>query len=437
MEHLLQAATPRSNWHLRIWINGEGRDFRICLKTTDIEEARERATKEALRIHGLIEGGQKVLGAPLQRLLTEFNDEQKLQVSLGNLREATRNQQDRQIQRGLRFLRSDSPADKNITENRLNAIDGNLFQKYLTHRKAEALAAGGSITATVVQQELQTIRKMFIFGKTRKLCSEAQIPVWNFDIERETAKRERVDLNEWLKTIAILKQWAPADLSMTSGYGYLSSAKATEDDKRKAYMRKLVQCAFMVMSYTGMRTGECLQLCNRDLKVVKANNKVTGVIRAETSKTGAKSGDRGFTLHKSPYGAAGNVSGINYLIMWLAHWQRHKKPDDYVFSSFADGSKRIDAIGFREHGDLYQQLTDASVGHMTPYHGRHRFITWLKERGIDDTTIGKVCGTSARMIAATYYHIDTQKAADFLTREVFEYDEDGSHVPENMPIKAG
>ena len=66
---------------------------------------------------------------------------------------------------------------------------------------------------------------------------------------------------------------------------------------------------------------------------------------------------------------------------------------------------------------------------MTPYHARHRFITWLKERGIDDTTIGKVCGTSARMIAATYYHLDTQKVADALTSEVFEYDVEGSHVP--------
>ena len=52
---------------------------------------------------------------------------------------------------------------------------------------------------------------------------------------------------------------------------------------------------------------------------------------------------------------------------------------------------------------------------MTPYHARHRFITWLKERGIDDTTIGKLCGTGARMIAATYYHLDTQKVADLLT----------------------
>ena len=124
-----------------------------------------------------------MLGSSLQRLLGEFEDEQKLQVSLGHLRETTRKKQAQHITRGLRFL-----AKNSITpESRLNALNGDLFKDYLNFRKAEVLEAGGSITATVVKQELQTIRKMFMLGKTRKLCSEAQLPVIDFDVERETA----------------------------------------------------------------------------------------------------------------------------------------------------------------------------------------------------------------------------------------------------------
>lgn len=138
-----RAATPRSNWHLRIWINGEGRDFRICLKTTDIEEARKRATKEAFRINNLIEGGQQVLGATLKRLVAEFSDEQQLQQSLGHLRESTRTKNGYFITRGLRFL-----AENGITlENRLNTLNGGIFKKYLDWRRAELLKRGGSITA--------------------------------------------------------------------------------------------------------------------------------------------------------------------------------------------------------------------------------------------------------------------------------------------------
>src|SRR2546423_6185027 len=96
-----RAATARSNWHLRVWLNKEGRDFRVCLNTTDIVEARKRATKEAFKLNGLLETGQQVLGATLQRLLGTFTDEQALQVSLGNLREATRKQQAKHITRGL------------------------------------------------------------------------------------------------------------------------------------------------------------------------------------------------------------------------------------------------------------------------------------------------------------------------------------------------
>ena len=74
----------------------------------------------------------------------------------------------------------------------------------------------------------------------------------------------------------------------------------------------------------------------------------------------------GFTLHKSPYGEAGNVSSINYLMMWLSHWQIHKNPDDFVFASYTAGNKRIDSIGFREFPELYEQLTNASVGPHDP-----------------------------------------------------------------------
>jgi integrase len=420
-----RARTPNSNWHLRVRITAEGRDFRICLKTTDLETATKLATKEAFKLSNIVESGQKVLGSTFKVLLGTFEGEQKLQASLGNLRKTTVARQALHLANGVRFLE----AHKVTNETRLNAIDGHLFKQYLDWRKADCLAkTGGTITHRVVLQELCTIRKMFQLGADRAMCGTAQVPVFNVQVEKHTPRREAIDFKEWSKAAEILKAWAPADLALSQGF--LSTDKAKDTDKRRAYVNKMRQVAFMVMSYTGMRPDECLQLRHCDLTTIdRAKGVVAGTIRAETQKTKTPK-DRGFTLNKSPFGAAGKVSGINYLILWIDHWCKHKGADDFIFGQWSSGQKKIDEIGFMgdETPELKTLLVDADLAHLTPKHGRHWFITWLKERGIDSDTVANIVGNSPETIFKHYYHIDTKKVSDRLTRDAMEYDTDGVQV---------
>jgi integrase len=249
---------------------------------------------------------------------------------------------------------------------------------------------------------------MFLFAKKERWCTEKNIPNWDFPVEKEAPARERMtNLRNYTDVINTLRSW-------------VAQAKT---DKEK-YNRRMLKHFILLISNTGMRSGEAFALTNRDIEIHRNKQECVITIRPETSKV-----RRGRKL-SSTGGRLGDSKRINYLIRWIDMFQRHKEPNDLVFATFDNkGKKKRTAsdVIYKGYGLLRKQLEDIGLGWFDPYHCRHFFITAKLLAGEPIHIVAKVCGTSVKEIESTYSHVLTEMASRNFGNKQVVLDEEGGY----------
>ena len=147
----------RSSWFLRFFLQEEGRHYRKSLRTTDIEEARERATSELVSILAKVESGQRVLALSVNDLVRRFSLYQESLVDSEQLSPKTLAVQSYRIRLGCAFLKTVYSVGM---DTKISAIDGAKFTGYLQWRQQQVAAKReqGTIRRDVVRDELLVIR---------------------------------------------------------------------------------------------------------------------------------------------------------------------------------------------------------------------------------------------------------------------------------------
>jgi hypothetical protein len=173
----------RSSWFLRVFLREEGRHYRKSLRTSDRAEAVQRATTELVSVLSKVESGQRILAISLKDLVRRFSAHLEQQVASGALSPRTLTSQRYRVNLGCEFLKVKLAAGMDA---KVSGIDGEVFGQYLDWRMAKAAEdrPNGKIRRDVVRDELLVIRKMFLFARKEKLCSEKAIPNWDFVVER-------------------------------------------------------------------------------------------------------------------------------------------------------------------------------------------------------------------------------------------------------------
>ena len=410
-----------SSFFMRIYLKDEERYFRKSLQTQNRKEAIDLATTELINVLAKVESGQRILAISLGDLRRRYALEQEKQVQSGDLSANTQRQHHYRIETGLKFIKEKLNKDS-VLDTRVSAIDGNIFSDYLDWRFARAAAANRTLRKDVVRDELLSIRKLFLFGKKGKLCTEKNIPNWDFKVEKAPPARERMTQRNYTDVINTLRGW-------------VAQAKT----EREIYNRRMIHHFILLISNTGMRSGEAFGLRNSDVEIHRKDDECVITIRPETSKV--RRGRKIVLLASGGRRSVGKTQKINYLIRWIDKYQRHKEPSDLVFATFDNKGrtkpKANDAI-YKGYGALRKKLKDIQLDWFDPYHCRHFYITNRLLAGEPIHIVAKVCGTSVKEIEATYSHVLTEMASrSFGDRDVIYNKEGGIEVVENRkPDKA-
>jgi integrase len=399
-----------SSWFLCVYLREEKRQYRVSLRTTARDEAKRKAESVLIDLLSRIRSGEKILSPSLEDVLLLFAKDQEQKVKEGRLSPKTVALQGYRINLGLEFLATEYPAG---AATKVTAVDGEVFKKYLAWRRERRALKGAdkTIRLDVVRDELLSIRKVFLFAREQKLCSDRSIPAWDFSVEREGPRRRRVSKDDYTRFIACIKRWR---------------VKATSPKDR--YHRELLFHFVLVVSNTGLRTGELMGLKNRDVQVRKEANECLITVRAETSKV--RKG-RDITVNQSFGGHPSRTTGINYLIRWIEKYQIHKQPMDFVFAPFDAKNKDARDIYYHYYKSLRRDLGEIGLEWFDTYHCRHFWITNRLYAGEPIHLIAKAAGTSTAEIESTYSNVLTELTTRQFAKNRVVYHRDGSFIVVN------
>ena len=369
-----------SSWFVRIHLKEEGRHYRKSLQTTDKQEALARAHTEIINVLAKVQSGQRILALSLKDLVRRFSLHQESLVRSEQLSPRTLAIQNYRVNLGCEFLKSIYPAG---LDTKISSIDGSKFNGYLKWRQENVASkrAQGTIRRDVVRDELLVIRKMFLFAKKERLCTDKSIPVWEFQVEREGPKRRRITHANFRDFINTTNAWAKES-----------------QDPRDRYNRSLLMNVVAMITRGGLRSGEVFGLRNKD---VESRGTGSGgeptysvAVRAATSKV--RKG-RQITI-ETPV-----------LAQWLKKYQRHRNPEHYLFSPYDDGNVSARDVFYHTYKALRVRLKEIGLEWFDLYHCRHWWITKLLLSEHPIALIAQVAGTSVKEIESTYSHVLTEQ----------------------------
>jgi integrase len=395
-----------SSWFFCVYLREEKRQYRISLKTTDRQQAKRKAEDVLIELLGRIRGGEKILSPSLGDVLRDYRKEQERLVAEGQIAKNTVRLQAYRINLGVEFLATLYSAGQST---KITVIDGEVFNGYLAWRRAKRASKGPDMTIRldVVRDELLCIRKVFHYAHDQKLCSERSIPTWNFKVEKEGPKRRRVTKDHYTAFLNCIKKW-----------------KGTADSPKEKYHREMLFHFILVVSNTGLRTGELLGLKNRDVEIREQANECVITVRPETSKVRR---GRHITVNQSFGGHPTRTKGINYLIRWLEKFQIHKDRNDYVFSPHDDGGKLARDVYYHSYKKLRVDLKEIELDWFDTYHCRHFWITNRLYAGEPIHLVARAAGTSTDEIEKTYSHVLSELTTRQFGRNRVVYGRDGSY----------
>jgi len=395
-----------SSWFFCVYLREEKRQYRVSLKTTDRQQAKRKAEDVLIELLGRIRGGEKILSPSLGDVLRLYREEQTRLVDAGQIAKKTVTLQSYRINLGIEFLTTLYPAGKST---KITVIDGAVFNGYLAWRREKRASKGSGLTIRldVVRDELLSIRKVFHFAHEKKLCSEHSVPTWNFKVEKEGPKRRRVTKDDYSAFINCIKSW-----------------RAKAESTKELYHRQMLFHFVLLVSNTGLRTGELLGLKNRDVEIREQAKECVLTVRPETSKVRR---GRLITVNQSFGGNSTRKEGINYLIRWMQKYQIHRDRSDYVFAPFNDGKKSARDIYYHSYKKLRMDLKEVNLDWFDTYHCRHFWITNRLYAGEPIHLIARAAGTSTSEIEKTYSNVLTELTTRQFGRNQVVYRKDGSY----------
>jgi integrase len=390
----------RSSWYFRIHIKEEKRHYRQSLKTHDLNQAKSVAQEQVINILSKVRSGERILDLSLADLKRKFELHMDSEVEKDQISYNTWKNHRYRITLGLEFLKTKYPKG---LETRLSQIDGNVFNGYLDWRLTENKAKGRSLRRDVARDELLIIRKMFTFAQKQKLCSAKTLPNWDFHVEAEGPKRERITAANHAQFKNALRKWTITD-------------PAVRNNEKMQYHRWMTLSVIGLVEASGMRSGEVFGLKNRDIQR-KGDIDFLVRIRKETSKVrrGREITVRSFQLHK-----------------WLEEWQKHNDPNDFVFTPFDTGKTTCRDTFYHQYKSLRQKLKEKGLEWFDLYHSRHAWVTNRILAGEDIYQVAQAAGTSVAEIESTYSHVLTAETTRKFNRKRVEHHPDGSH--EIVPV---
>lgn len=397
-------------WYCRIKVPKEDRYKTISLKTSDIEEATDKALHRYADVHFRIEHDVPIFDRSFAQVAIEYSNFQKEVAEAGQITIGRWRAIDTQIRVHLiPYMGNDQ----------ITRIPDEKWQRYTFWRKKE----GGNLPprkrtkAAVARQQKEeqdkpperrpakdgTIRQEFMtgfaimnFAVSRKYIREGQVP--RVDLPSNKARRDAFTAKEYrhLHTFARTK-WINEGMN-----------------RSRIWYRNMAYNFILSMTNTGMRPPEAKNLRWRDIDVRKDRQGRTVVVLNVRGKGK-------FRELVAPGTVAEYFERIRALFIEAQKWREPKaadkdlgpKPDDFVFTTYEGQSARTLYSFLIEDLLMKSSLLLGPTGNRrSTYCFRHTYATFRLMEGVDVYFLAKQMGTSVKMIEDFYGHITPTKNAE-------------------------
>jgi len=363
-------------WQFRMYADGEQRYVRQSLKTRNLIEARQKAEKLFIEYSSRIHQGEFLFSIKMEEFTKKYLEYQYERVEAGMLSKGRYNNIRTFTKTFMEFIGADTKVG-NIKNDKMED-----YRAWRQKRKSD-------ITMTVVVNELITIRQMFNWGKKKGIVSRNYDMDWGeIKVNKNEVRREGYDPEEY----KILSRYASRWHTRVSDF---------EDKKEEVeYFRKSIRDFIGIMANYGMRTGECLQLKWKDIKVNEKTDVAQINIRAETSKINQSRENTGKRAD---------------IFIRRKLYSKFISDDDFVFSDFNKRRMMSKDRLYRYYNHLCDEIekNEDNWKRKDLYGIRHMFISMHILLGkVDVYTIARWAGTSLVQIQNHYDNVKDKQVSN-------------------------
>lgn len=382
-------------WHFRMWLAKEHKYARFSLKTRNRQSAIDMAEKHYYELKVLEANNKPYFSITTKEGVERYLKQRQIDVEDGIIVKGRYSTIKTHLEHWLNFIKKD------VKLKELDRMDCYNYSSNRTKTKR-----GVTVSQSTVLNEQSTINAMMSWLYKNKLT--------DFDAF-EFRKLKRIDKgNDDLRRSIFTQEEISAYWTQLNKYLDAAIADYKKEDSYENYV-KIVTTIYIAFSIlTGMRRGEMLQLRWRD--VVEETHLYEGrehallkiTVRAETSKVRRT---RKFMIEDLDY----------YERLYKLFYPKFKKQekdketqkhfgDALIFS--CDGYQPITARAIGYHFKVLlekAEIEDLETRNIVPYCCRHYFITEKMNSNLTTQAIADMCGTSAKEIENTYYHITKER----------------------------
>jgi integrase len=419
-----RADVQHKNWYCRVKVPGASLYKTISLKTSDINEAKDKAFDHDSDIRFRVRHQVPVFDKSFADVAKEYSDFQKRVADIGQITLHRWKTVDGHIRLHLvpymGNVQITSISEDRWTEYPFWRKENNAIRKpqkrvFRKKPKADALPDAadakqkkkdGSAKNGTIRAEMMTFRAIMHFAAGKHYIRESQVPKGNMPTDKN--RRDEFTPQEYRQLHTFARNWI-----------------GQADREINIWYRTMAYNFMLIMANTGMRTGEARSLRWRDIDMRKTRD----------GRPFVTLNVRGKGKYRELI-AAGNVATYLDRIRAIS---RATKSDDPVFTT-ADG-KIAKSLYDTLIADLLTKsglLYGASGTRRSGYCFRHTYATYRLMEGIDVYFLAKQMGTSVKMIEDYYGHITPAKNAERILQGIpgWEPIAEGSGEPDDS-VNAG
>jgi len=403
------------NWYCRIKVPGEDRYKTLSLKTSNVNEARDKAYDHEVDVRFRVKHGVPIFDKPFREVAKEYKAHIRLRVDSGEL---TLSKWKMKVSLIDRYLVAYMGNDQ-ITN--IGDAHWTNYPLWRMEKAKEALQAAEEAALAppennrrlkkprrviipkhdTIRMERIEFRTIMAFAADRNYIRATQIPKGK--LMRNTNRREGFSPQEYRALHTFARKWI----------------KEASNDKEK-WHRSMIYYFVLVMANTGMRPSEAKNLNWRNIDIRKDKQGREFVVMSVHGK------DKFREL-------VATMAVADYLDR-IRKISRATKPDDPVFST-PTGKRSADIYKY-QISDLFTAAglrTGPDGTTRVAYSLRHTYATFRLMEGVSELWLSEQMGTSVQMIKSHYGHIKASKNAELILQGMPGWD----HVESNKPASSG
>lgn len=367
-----RADVKHRRWYCRLRVPDSKRYKTVALKTTSVEEAREKAFDEDAEVRFRAKHELPIFEKTFDYVAQEFVAFQKERSEAGEV-----------TSHRWRVMKSHIKAQLTpyVGAVQINQVGEDRWKGYASWRwKTGKGRSGDRVSVGTIRDEMATFRAIMRFAASKRYIRESQVFRGKLPVGK--AQREEFTPREYRKLHSFARNWVKKGCN-----------------SEKIWYRTMAYNFVLVMTNTGMRPTEAKNLKWRDITVQTDSE----------GRTFVRIAVRGKSKHRVLV-AAENVATYLDRIRELSH---ATEADDHVFTTKNGAPTRT-----LYHSLMEGLLRDSGLLHSSSgsrrstYCFRHTYATFRLSEGVDVYFLAKQMGTSVKMIEDHYGHVTNVQNAE-------------------------